>query len=41
MVEGHTINGAYYAEELIKAAASGDCEEKMRKVDQRCSALAR
>ena len=33
--ESHTINGAYYA----KAAASGDCEEKKRKVDSKCSAL--
>ena len=40
--EGHTINSAYYAEELRnrRMAASGDCEEEERKVDLRRSALA-
>ena len=38
LMEGHIINGAYYAEELIKVA---DCEEKKMKVDSSCSALAR
>ena len=38
--EDRTISGVYYAEET-KVAVSGDCEEKKRKVDSRCSALAR
>ena len=37
--EGRTINGACYAENT-KSAVSGHCEDKKRKVDWRCSALA-